>query len=147
MKHTDPLERIANLTDFERRSALCYLAGYAPAALASALDEMDRQREVFHQHRSALQNWNAGIEAKPEPAQWFDTEAAADLAENKDGPAEGIDFQITKDESHYDDEHAGSMTRYLGTCLACGSETPWQITREAAATMMSAHVAAEWMSH
>jgi hypothetical protein len=25
---------------------------------------MDRQREVLHQHRSAMQSWNDGIEAQ-----------------------------------------------------------------------------------
>ncbi len=64
LTHSDPLERIVSLTDFERRSALCYLAGYRPDALIAALDEMDRQREVLHQHRSAMQSWNDGIEAQ-----------------------------------------------------------------------------------
>ena len=39
----DTLARIDALGDFGRKSALKWLAGYAPEAVAAALDEMDRQ--------------------------------------------------------------------------------------------------------
>jgi hypothetical protein len=68
MIHTDPLTRIIALTDWERRSALCFLAGYAPDRLVAALDEMDRQREAFDAHAiqptSALQNFVVGMDAR-----------------------------------------------------------------------------------
>lgn len=57
MTHIDPLARIVAMTDWERRSALCFIAGFNPFVLEKALNEMDRQR-------SAFANWNAGIESK-----------------------------------------------------------------------------------
>jgi hypothetical protein len=53
------IDRIDALTDFERRSALCFLAGYNAFVLAQALDEMDRQRE----HLSAFKAMAAGAAA------------------------------------------------------------------------------------
>ena len=39
----DTVARIDALGDFGRKSALMWLAGYVPEAVAAALDEMDRQ--------------------------------------------------------------------------------------------------------
>jgi hypothetical protein len=59
------IDRIDALTDFERRSALCFLAGYNAFVLAQALDEMDRQRD----HLSAFKAMAAGA-AQRTDAEW-----------------------------------------------------------------------------
>jgi len=47
MTNKDALASIVAMTDWERRSALCFIAGFNPFVLGKALNEMDRQRAIF----------------------------------------------------------------------------------------------------
>ena len=64
---TSPLnDRIATMTDFERRSALSFLAGFNPFVLGIALDEMDRQRAHLAARAAAR------AEATTEPTTFYE---------------------------------------------------------------------------